>query len=297
MDQPRDAGPPDVRQVSQAPKELTEGRLRRLGEGIGKVVYASEHWVVKRERTEFEIVALIVLWNVLRKLRHLIPQRLHRRLLQGPSKQIRMLRMLIQGLLLLVPKRFWFTPRIRGAWQLYRKRDIRGQRLAEEYLAGTLLIPQRVQFPPTRVGVIGWPGSLIVSEAMERVETTLHDKLVQLAKAGDFEAVDDWLQRFLKLRQAGWQRGLFSVDAHLKNFGVCGDRLVLLDTGGLTNRWQEIENTLAFEDVVAQPHIQLGLGPVLARRPDIAERFNASWKAVVNPFTVRQNWPTASPTR
>ena len=53
------------RVLLHAPPELTAGRLKRLGEGIGKVVYASEHWVIKRPRTPSEIVALILLWKIL----------------------------------------------------------------------------------------------------------------------------------------------------------------------------------------------------------------------------------------
>ena len=38
----------DLQLLLHAPADLTSGRVRRLGEGINKVVYASEHWVVKR---------------------------------------------------------------------------------------------------------------------------------------------------------------------------------------------------------------------------------------------------------
>ena len=58
------------RAIAHAPEELTRDRLKRLGEGIGKVVYASEHWVVRRERSPREVVALIILWKVLRKRAH-----------------------------------------------------------------------------------------------------------------------------------------------------------------------------------------------------------------------------------
>ena len=40
--------PAGLHLLPRAPAELTSGRLRRLGEGVGKVVYCSEHWVVKR---------------------------------------------------------------------------------------------------------------------------------------------------------------------------------------------------------------------------------------------------------
>lgn len=281
----------EPRLLPQAPEELTGGRLRRLGEGIGKVVYASENWVIKRERTPFEIVALIVLWRILRRLEGVLPFGIGRRLLEKPSKQIRFLRILVQATMLIVPKAIWFQARIRRTWKEYHFRDRRGERLAQEHLTGTLLIPRTVAFPPTRVQTRGWPGWLTVSEATERVEATLHEKLSQLAGAAQFDELEQWLNRFLDLRRSGWSLGLFSVDAHLKNFGVIESRVVLLDSGGLTDRWTEIEDKLSFEEVVTQPHIQLGLGALLASRPDIAGRFNARWKATVNREVLRDLWP------
>lgn len=283
----------EPRQLPRAPEELTRGRLRRLGEGIGKVVYASENWVVKRERTPFEIVALIVLWRVLRRFEGILPFGIGKRLLEKPSSQIRFLRVMVQATMLFVPKAIWFRARIRRIWREYHFRDRRGERLAQERLAGTTLIPRTVEFPPTRVKTRGWPGWLTVSQATERVEATLLDKLSQLGRGERFEEVEQWLDRFLDLRRSGWSLGLFSVDAHLKNFGVIENRVVLLDAGGLTNRWTEIEDKLSFEEVVTQPHIQLGLGALLVSRPDIATRFNARWKATVNRDVLRDLWPGA----
>lgn len=280
--------------LRQAPEELTRARLRRLGEGIGKVVYASEHWVVKRERSPFEIVALIVLWRILRRLEGILPGRMGRRLLEKPSRQLRFLRILVQAAMAVVPKAVWFPAHIRQIWKQYHSRSLRGERLARGRLAGTSLVPEQVAFPPIRVKVGGWPGWLTVSEATERVETTLYDKLAALAHAGRFDELEQWLDRFLDLRQSGWSRGLFSVDAHLKNFGILADRIVLLDAGGLTNRWKEIEERLVFEEVVAEPHLQMGLGPLLGGRPDIAGRFNARWKSIVNRAVVRGLWPGPS---
>lgn len=289
--QARDESRTDIAVLSHAPAELTREKLRRLGEGIGKVVYASEHWVVKRERSPFEMVALILLWKALRKIERILPGRWGKGLVQRPSRQLRLLRLLIQATMLIVPKSIWFTTHVRQIWRLYQSRSIRGESLAQVHLSGTHFVPERVAFPPTRVRIGGWPGWLTVSEAVERVESTLHHRLEDLARAGRYEELENWLNRFLDLRQAGWRRGLFSIDAHLKNFGVTGDRIVLLDPGGLTNRWPEIEERLAFEEVVAQPHIQLGLGPVLGERPDIADRFDARWKATVNRMVVRGHWP------
>lgn len=280
--------------LPEAPAELTKGKLRRLGEGVGKVVYASEHWVVKRERTGFEILALVVLWRGLRRLERVLPWGLGRRLADRPAKQIRLLRLLVQAALLVVPKSIWFREHIKDFWWMYRSRSRRGDSLARRHLDGTELVPERVAFPPTHVEVGGWPGWLTVSEATERVEATLHQRLSELARAGRFGELEEWLERFLKFRQAGWQRGVFSVDAHLKNFGVIGGRIVLLDAGGLTDRWGDIEDRLDFEDVVTQPHVQLGLGAILGARPDIGARFDERWKAVVNRQVVRRHWP-ASP--
>ena len=190
-----------------------------------------------------------------------------------------------------LPTGWWMVTHSFEMFRAYRKRDIRGERLAETHLAGTSLVPRRIRFPATRVRVAGWPGWLNVTEATERVESTLYQRLVELAKAREYDAVEVWLDRFLELRQAGWQRGVFSVDSHLKNFGVSGSRVVLLDAGGLTDRWTDIEGRLEFEEVVSEPHIQLGLGSLLGARPDIAERFNAQWKELVSRAGVLRNWP------
>jgi hypothetical protein len=283
--------PPRARSVPHAPAELSQGRLKRLGEGVGKVVYASEHWVVSRERSNSEILALIVVWKILRKATRVLPARMGEWLLRRPSKPIRLLRILMHGIIKIVPRSVWFMTHIEDVWRTYRRRDIRGEALARRHLSGTELVPERISFPPVEVQVGGWPGWMTVTEATERVEATLYQRLIQLARKHDYDEIELWLDRFLELRQEGWRRGLFSVDAHLKNFGVTGDRIVLLDAGGLTDRWADIEQRLDFEEVVSEPHIQLGLGYVLGARPDIAQRFNSRWKAIVNKDHVRRQFP------
>ena len=278
-------------ELPQAPAELTGDRLKRLGEGIGKVVYASEHWVVKRERSPSEVVALIILWKILCRWAHMLPFGWGNRLLRKPSKVLRFMRVVTQACMMVVPKSVWYTTHIAQVLRVYRARDRRGEKLARKHLAGTGLVPQRITFPPATVLTGGWPGWLYIREATERVEDTLDHRLAQLAAAGDFAQLELWLHRFLQTRRSGWQLGVFSVDAHLKNFGVIGDRVVLLDTGGVTNRWQDISARLSKDEQVQEPHIQLGLESLLADQPEVAQRFNERWKQMVNLESVREHWP------
>ncbi|MBM3811068.1 MAG: hypothetical protein FJW20_05480 [Acidimicrobiia bacterium] len=278
-----------MRRLEAAPEELTRGKLRRVGEGVGKVVFASEHWVVKRERGGREVAALIILYKALRRLEPYFPFVGH--WLERPSRRLRLMRVMMQGALRVTPQGLWFTAPVKDAWMKYHKRSLRGEKLAEEHLAGTPLVPEEIEFPETTVRVSGWPGRMKVTAATERVEATLFQKLAELAGAARWDELEQWLERFLELRQRGWKMGLFSVDPHLKNFGVIGDRIVLLDSGGVTDRWGEIERRLEFEHVVQQPHVQLGLAPVLGAHPEIAARFDKRWKAIVNRGVVERHWP------
>ena len=67
--------------------------------------------------------------------------------------------------------------------------------------------------------------------------------------------------------------------------------MVLLDAGGLTNNWREIEKRLGTEDEYESPHVRLGLEMTLRDRPDIAQRFDERWRAAVNTRSVRNHWP------
>jgi len=275
-------GRPDaIRVLSEAPAELTRGTLVSLGEGIGRVAYASEHWVVSRERHPSEIIGLILTWKVLRKLDRLVPGEMGRRMLANPGRQIRALGLIFRVLVMAVPRSVWFTRHARHMWRQYSWHEKRGRTLADAHLAGTALVPERIEFPPTEVQVARWPGWLMVSEATERAETTLHERINELARAQRFDEVEVWLVRYLELRRAAWQRGVFSLDPHLKNFGVTQDRVVLLDAGGLTNVWPEIAENLRRDDELTPPHVRLGLDSTLRDRPDIADRFDTEWKATV----------------
>jgi len=291
LGQPKVDPPKQARVLPHAPAELTRDKLARLGEGIGKVVYASEHWVVKRERRPSEILALIGIWKMLRRLESLLPSWLRKHVVPDPGRRVQLLVLIFQPVILALPRGVWFATHIGEYWRWYTKSEARGAILADKYLTGTSLIPERVTFPPTRIRVREWPGWLIVFEATERVETTLHDRINDLARSLRFDEIQIWLDRFLASRRSAWERGVFSLDAHLKNFGVLGDRVVLLDSGGLTNRWPDIENRLKIMDDFLSPHARLGLEETLRDRPDIAERFDEQWRASVNPEEVRRYWP------
>ena len=165
--QPARDRPKESRVLAHIPDELTRGPLRRLGEGMGKVVYASPHWVVARERSPLEMVALVLLWKGLRNVERLLPGRWGRRIRNRPSRQIRFLRVLVQGVIVILPRAFWYSAHIRDMLRLYHRRSVRGERLAKARLIGSELIPERIQFPPAPVRIGGWPGWLMVSEASD----------------------------------------------------------------------------------------------------------------------------------
>ncbi|MGQ9633220.1 MAG: hypothetical protein ACUVXB_03145 [Bryobacteraceae bacterium] len=277
--------------LARAPEELTKTRLVRLGEGLGRVVYASEHWVVKRERSQTAIFALILIWKVLSRVAHYLPGRMGDFLLRRPSRAIRLLRVLVQGFVSFVPRSIWLMTHTGELWRRHAYLDLRGRQLAQAYLASQALVPERIVFPPVRVKVGGWPGWLVVSEATERVECTLYQRLADLAASGNFDEFELWLERLLEFRQAAWRQGVFSVDAHLKNYGVIGARIVLLDPGGLTDHWPEVANHLAGSTSQDEPHRHLGLASLLKDHPEIAARFDTRWREVVTPEIVLRHWP------
>jgi hypothetical protein len=283
-----------MRELTEAPAELTARPLERVGEGIGKVVYASEHWVVKRERSPLAMVSLIVIWRWLQALEPHLPKSWWRRMTERPSRRIRILRLMTQAALAVIPQSLWYKAPVRQLWRSWVARDRRGESLALRALDGTGLVPERIRFPETRLRLKGWPMWLTAEEAVERVDCTLYQRLEELASAGHINEVEQLLGRFLELRRQGWKLGLFTVDPHAKNFGIIEGRIVLLDTGGLTNRWSDVERRLDLEKVVAQPHIQLGLGPVLGRFPNVAARFDMRWREVVNRNQVRKHWDSSS---
>jgi hypothetical protein len=147
--------PRHPRALSSAPAELTCQRLQRIGEGVGKVVYASEHWVVRRERSTSEIIALIVIWKLARRIAHFIPG--GDKLFDKPSHRNRLFRVVLQSLVLLVPRGLWYTTHIGEMWRLYRFRSERGEsELAlGTYLHGQELVRRMISRLPCPRWVVG----------------------------------------------------------------------------------------------------------------------------------------------
>jgi hypothetical protein len=52
-----------------------------------------------------------------------------------------------------------------------------------------------------------------------------------------------------------------------------------------------VEQRLEAEELMAQPHVRLGLGALLEEHSEIARRFDQRWKATINTKVVRECWP------
>jgi len=111
----------------------------------------------------------------------------------------------------------------RRRMEAYRLRDLRGTKLAHCAPGRNQLIPERVIFHG-RVKVGGWPGWLTVQEATERVDATLQQRWLNWPARENFEHLETWLDAF-SIFVNRMAAGTFSLDAHLQNFGVCGDRI------------------------------------------------------------------------
>ncbi len=189
-----------LRALDRAPEELTAGRLKRIGEGVGKVVYATQHWVVKRDRGASEIIALILIWRMLKRLERFLPRRLAARWASHPSTALRVLRMAVQTVVSLVPKTFWFSTHWGRIWQKFVHRDVRGEYLAVKHLSGTSLVPETVTFPHAGAGWrLAWMAG---GDRGHRARGgNLYDRLRKLAAESRWNEVERWLERLLELRR------------------------------------------------------------------------------------------------
>jgi hypothetical protein len=131
---------------------------------------------------------------------------------------------------------------------------------------------------------------MMAASAEERAECSLIQKLETLATLGQFDEIEIWLNRFIEFRRRAWSEGVFSADPHLKNYGVIGKRIVLLDFGGLTMDLKVVEDHLQETNGHRRPDQRLRLEKILEKRPDIAGRFNANWDNLMQLSVVRDAW-------
>ena len=281
--------------VSHIPEELTLGTLRRLGEGIGKVVYASEHWVVSRERTPLEMVALIVLWKALRKLERLLPGAWGKTLRDRPSRQIRFLRVLVQGAIVVVPRALWFSSHIRDVLRLYHRRSVRGRETGANSFG-------RIR---TDSGAHRVPPGARSHWRLARMADGLRGQ-----RTGGFDAPseDDAAGGGGSFRGAGSVARTPARDA--PGGMAAGTVFAGRTSEKLRHHWRahcpfghgRADEPLGGSGKAVgggrvqptEPHVRLGLGELLEEHAEIARRFDQRWKDTINTEVVRECWPRAA---
>ncbi|MDP3702978.1 MAG: hypothetical protein Q8R78_01100, partial [Candidatus Omnitrophota bacterium] len=259
--------------------ELTEGTLERIGGGWQKVAFGSPHWVVKRHRGYRESVTVF--------LRGLFGS-----LALNPAA-VMVLHRLIFGLLIVVPPFVWqwWLPAARLVDRVRDKAD-RGERIARERLAGTDLVLERLEIPPTRVRINRWPWQMVVEEVFPRAERTLVDQLRSLARAGDFAAIHAWLRRYLEAQPRLWRLGAFSPPLAMpEDYAVVADRVVLVDNGALTDNPAQIRHILEAEEQKHTAYFHYLLSAALPERPGLVQQFVRELHQLFQPAVIRSYWP------
>ena len=296
------AEPPDPENVRA---ELTRGRLERVGSGFESIVYGSTCWVVKIPRDErglaASLLATVVVGRALRPLRAWAEGRRGtgtargRRWWSAGIVAARRLWPVLQGgfraLLTMVPGRLWRGSGIERRARWLRARAEECQRLAVRCLDGTPLVPRRVELPPTGIRVARWGRRRTVTMAYQRVDRTLSDEVRRCRELGRFDALDQWLDRFLSFQIVLWQRGVFFAASNpYENHGVLGDRLVLLDYSGLIEDPQTIR--LNLDTVRARWLEQTRDLYTTGRSTASREVFEQRLSELLQPSAVRTHWPT-----
>ena len=294
------AEPPDPANVRA---EFTGAPLERVGSGFESIVYGSTCWVVKVPRDErglaASLLATVVVGRALRPLRTCGGAPGNRepagaamafcRDRRGPTPVARGARGL-PAILIMVPERSWRGSGIERRARWLRARAEECQRLAMRCLDGTPLVPRRVELPPTRIRTARWGRRRTVTTAYQRVDRTLWDEALRCGRLGRVDELDRWLDRFLSFQIMLWRRGvLFAASNPYENHGVLGDRLVLLDHGGLIEDPRTIR--LSLDTVRTRWLEQTRDLYTTARSTASCEPFGQRLSDLLQPSAVRMHWP------
>ena len=125
---------------------------------------------------------------------------------------------------------------LRRVLRVYRARDRRGEKLARKHLAGEpVWFPNASHFRRRR----SWPGAarVAVRPRGHRARGRYPRPRSRTSQKRGISTKSS-AQPIPPYPPERWQLGSFSGGCALKNFGVIGKRIVLLDTGGPTNRWR-----------------------------------------------------------
>jgi hypothetical protein len=287
--------------VEQVVAELTATPLERVDGGTYRVVFGSRGWVVKRSRSFRNSVAIAVAAHLAEKLRRVTDRRLRALgwgtpglALDPMSREGRsraMLRLAVVGIiragLTVVPAPLWkATP---------TAREVRDARLSSALSAelaarldGTGLTPPRIDVQATRVRARG-RRSFSVTTAFRRVNHTILADLRAHAKHRRDAEIDALLDGFLECQVELWRRGVFSMDIlPFVNYGVLDGRVVLLDSGSLTDDPLTIRRFLAARGAKLA-YTEAVLAVLLT--PERARRFRERMAGLFTPIVVRRYGP------
>ena len=294
--------------VSEAANELIAHPLPVIGAGLGKAVYGTKHWVVKQKRGLPVTASYFMVRRFTPRWAKIFAERLlsmdfpwgdpagwlpRDELDQTRLEWVFRWRYAVARLWLTVIPEAWWLPSEFGREAVAHERmDREGQQLAEQCLKGTGLIPRRVIFPPIQVSVQGWPWRLSVCEAHERTDISLRSHLHQLDTSGRWEDLRAWLDRVAALQPRLWEHGVFNMDMNvLANHGILNGKVVLVDSGRLTNDPRTIGAFLDSNFEQFMIHNRRALTYLLPKHPEVRDYFTAQWRALLTRDNLSAVWP------
>ncbi|MBZ0165314.1 MAG: rhomboid family intramembrane serine protease, partial [Candidatus Omnitrophica bacterium] len=289
--------------------EITAQPLVRIGQGWQKVVYASDNWVVQQEWSIAAAATIVKRSRLLNKyIRRFVPNTTLASLRNPNTFTVKQFAVKIAKIIVFRAMFFtlWSLFKMMPRFVLQRTHSGRAilahrdeARQAEDILKNSALansdyIPRRYSIKPTKVRLAGHLFSVTTTQVVERADNTLHDHLAMLVAEGRVEEAKEWLDRFLRMQVMLWEMGLFEYTFQPGNYGVIGQRLVLLDHGEMTNRHDEINVKLArWHDeayVWTVSSFERAFGP---EHQDIVQEYFERMTRLINKEAIEQHWPEA----